>query len=227
MVASAQSQSVLPLKLQYSDPQNSVVSVEKFRAFKANKGHRRPSSKITDWISTNRTDDQRQFEARKANTDVVVYMALHSVGMMRVGSGTAQLTVDHRVLVNTQLVSAALRRLTKLAALEPNWDDEGAKPPAALAIARASLLLELVNEFLTGFGIGIHPPDTSAPLPNGGIQLEWWSTTTDIESFIEPDGAVHCLFVDKFPSGEETHLESGKIGISAAAEAIASRLRSA
>jgi hypothetical protein len=60
-----------------------------------------------------------------------------------------------------------------MAKLSPNWDGEGADPPTAEAVAAACFLIEAVAEHRQQQGgVGILP-ETSSPIPDGGLLIEW------------------------------------------------------
>ncbi len=68
--------------------------------------------------------------------------------------------------------------LEDLAALEPNWDREGAAAIDPVCIARA----REVKLQLRGFIMG---PPSIVPTVTGGVQLEWHKHGLDLEVSIE------------------------------------------
>lgn len=216
-----------PIRPEPTTTQIRYNQVDDFQAFRTSRPKRvsfGTSGTEIHWNATNYPPLKKQFMVFATDNIKREFGALVTTFTAeRMSSVTTRLNERHTEVV-AQLSSPALRRLTKIAALEANWDSEGAESPAALAIARAGLLIQLVNENLASSGKSIHPPDTSAPLHNGGIQLEWWSSALDIETYIEPNGSVRCLFANKLPDGAEDYDETGDLGISDAASEIADRL---
>ena len=94
----------------------------------------------------------------------------------------------------TSLVPA-FERLTRIAALAPNWDAHGALPPTPVAVATASLLIEAVAEEQERAAGARVAPETSAPIPDGGLQVEWAGRLERIEVQIAPDGMLGYLIV--------------------------------
>lgn len=88
---------------------------------------------------------------------------------------------------------AAEARLDALAKLVPGWDTYGAQPIAPCAISVARELLRAV---------AAHPrtahaePYFVAPLPYGGVQLEWRKGGHAIEVEVAPDGSFAYLLMD-------------------------------
>jgi hypothetical protein len=94
----------------------------------------------------------------------------------------------------TSLVPA-FERLARFAALEANWDAAGASPPSPLAVATACLLIEAVAEEHERLGGPRLAPDTSVPIADGGLQIEWTGRAARIEVQIAPDGVLGYLIV--------------------------------
>ena len=93
----------------------------------------------------------------------------------------------------TESLLPALRRIAEMAELPANWDSYGGEPPSPRAIAGACLLIEAVAETRDRSGGGARAPWTSAPLPTGGLQVEWLGDQARIEVQIGPTGALGYL----------------------------------
>jgi hypothetical protein len=88
-------------------------------------------------------------------------------------------------------------RLDQLARLPENWDSYGGARPSKDSIRAArSLLLALSARGGLPCGRDVNPSHI-APLPIGGVQLEWGSATMDIEVEVSPDGAFAYLLDDR------------------------------
>ncbi len=76
----------------------------------------------------------------------------------------------HQALANLRVANPrAAERIRKLRTLEPDWDGYGGSPPTEEAVkATAELLLE--TRRLTQ---GLLESPFIAPLPEGGLELEW------------------------------------------------------
>lgn len=86
----------------------------------------------------------------------------------------------------------AMQRLNEFARLDRGWDTYSAEPIAPAAIDGARKLLAGVaarfahrSERATPFFV--------APLPYGGVQLEWRRPSREIEVEIGPDGTLSYL----------------------------------
>jgi hypothetical protein len=103
---------------------------------------------------------------------------------------------------------AACQRLTELAALEADWDSYGTDPPTNLAITTARQVLEAVAERLAS-AAGTDPaPYFIAPVPTGGVQLEWTGPASEIEVEIGPEGALGYLLVRREGDAETEQVEA-------------------
>src|SRR5690349_14943032 len=79
-------------------------------------------------------------------------------------------------------------RLDQLAALPENWDSYGgARPTPDSILAARSLLLTLCAMDGTSLGRRVNPSHI-APLPVGGVQMEWGGMAMDIEVEVSPEG---------------------------------------
>lgn len=96
----------------------------------------------------------------------------------------------------------AFERIVQIAALEPNWDGEGAERPSPLAYTNAlQLMLKLVSQGSEDDSVWI--PTTSAPIADGGLQIEWQGPDASIEVQAAPDGSFGYLIVAGTPSARE------------------------
>jgi len=88
-------------------------------------------------------------------------------------------------------------RLDELAALPDDWDSYGAPPLSSRALQVAhSLLLALAKQPVPIDRVELNPFHI-APLPSGGVQLEWTGPRTDIEVEIDPEGKLAYLLIDR------------------------------
>lgn len=93
-----------------------------------------------------------------------------------------------------------LQRLQRLAQLEEGWDGAGASPLSPVAVAHAALTAYSV---LSTYG---HAPSFIAPIPDGGVQVEWGSGESALELTIGPDGYKEILLVlNQNPDMPELH----------------------
>lgn len=82
-----------------------------------------------------------------------------------------------------------LQRLRELAQLKSGWDGFAANPLSSLAVASAVLA---AFEVLSTYG---EAPNFIAPIPDGGVQVEWESGESALELTIGPDGYKEILLV--------------------------------
>lgn len=87
--------------------------------------------------------------------------------------------------------------LDSFADLKEDWDSYGASPISQVAIDRAKEALNVLR------GLTYH----IAPLPDGGVQLEWKSEHYYLEVVVEEDGEIHFFARQQnlSRSGEVTH----------------------
>lgn len=125
----------------------------------------------------------------------------------------------------TVSLQPALERLVEIAALPENWDGAGALPPSARAVARACLLIEAAAErHEQSFG-GRVAPWTSAPIPDGGLQVEWLGPSARIDVQIAPDGVLG--YMTKHGSGAGAgYEEADEVDLATVLERIAHVLAS-
>lgn len=91
--------------------------------------------------------------------------------------------------VDDERLERELHRLQHLAQLEAGWDGYEAKPLSPVAVASAALTAYSV---LTAYG---EAPNFIAPIPDGGVQVEWDSAQSALELTIAPDGYKETLLV--------------------------------
>lgn len=88
-------------------------------------------------------------------------------------------------------------RIARFAELQPDWDSYGAKSISPVAIATARDVLGTVirsTEATLGervLAVWI------APLPNGGVVLEWRGATADLEVEVTASGALEILLEER------------------------------
>jgi hypothetical protein len=119
-----------------------------------------------------------------------------------------------RVAVLPQVASKTLEVLETFRELPADWDSYGALPITATALRQAT-------EFLTAFQESPRVDRSSleavpyviAPVPNGGIQIEWRRRSGSLEMEIQPDGSFGALVEQAFGSprySESGHLTPGQ-----------------
>jgi hypothetical protein len=114
----------------------------------------------------------------------------------------------YEVRTDMESIIPALTRLNELAQLQPNWDSYDAEALTPSAIAAASLLITSVNEDRRSLTGRPAPPWVVAPVPDGGVQVEWMASPRKIVVQIDPDGELSYLVVDRselIPSYTEDH----------------------
>ena len=114
---------------------------------------------------------------------------------------------------------SALLRLEELTRLEPNWDGDGNAPPSAEVVGVGGrFLLRAAERFGEAAGEAIRPY-VVAPLPGGGVHLEWRGPQADLEVQVGPGEELGYLFVDR--RGPERQFEEDD---QASPEALLDRL---
>jgi hypothetical protein len=109
------------------------------------------------------------------------------------------------------------QRLTELSMLQANWDSYGASPISEKAVDRARRFSsQLVQEFPQAGDIS---PYTVAPLPNGGVQLEWRGPQRALEIEIDAAGRFSSLLVEDHETGR-TYDERGRVSAAAAVDLV-------
>jgi len=79
--------------------------------------------------------------------------------------------------------AVGVREIKALAELKDDWDTYGSPPPSAAALQTAFGLLTVLE------GVPFGLPHV-APVPGGGVQIEWHIGSEDIELEIACDGHV-------------------------------------
>lgn len=111
-------------------------------------------------------------------------------------------SVVARMLAPNQLLPS-FERISEMVQLPNNWDGYGAVPPTAMAVAKAlTLIVSSAEETTRDIG---HPiaPWTSAPIADGGLQVEWKGNRARIEVQVTPDGSYG--FLAKWGRGDDVH----------------------
>lgn len=96
------------------------------------------------------------------------------------------------MMVTTEMYQRAAQRLNAFALLPSGWDTYDAKPIAATAIHEARKLLAAVARRFVSHP-DIAEPFFVAPLPYGGVQIEWRRLGKEMEVEIAPDGRFGYL----------------------------------
>jgi hypothetical protein len=106
------------------------------------------------------------------------------------------------------ILERVLNDLWALRDLEENWDSYGGRPPTSTALRLATRLIRTVEALYQGrAGERVSPYDV-APIPRGGVQIEWRGDDLHLEVEIGPVGDCAYLLKRLTPSGrqyEEAH----------------------
>ena len=97
----------------------------------------------------------------------------------------------------------SFERISELARLPGNWDGVGAAPPTAMAVANGLTLIVASAEAATREAGASVAPWTSAPIADGGLQVEWKGNRARIEVQVAPEGSYG--FLAKWGQGDEAH----------------------
>ena len=90
-------------------------------------------------------------------------------------------------------VLKAMSKIEKIAALEPNWDGEGALAANPAAMAKALRLITAVS----AMSRTQRAPIVDAVItPEGGFLVEWDSSHRVVQIQIHPDGTMDAIFAD-------------------------------
>lgn len=104
--------------------------------------------------------------------------------------------------IGASLVSAWEQRLEELRQLPDNWDSYGAPRITDKALEKARSVLTL----MTATGSFAQP--FVAPSPNGGVQIEWYIPTGEVELRIPPNGdPLTYSTVETTADGQEREVE--------------------
>ncbi|NOT58686.1 MAG: hypothetical protein HOP19_00505 [Acidobacteria bacterium] len=120
----------------------------------------------------------------ETGADTAAFLQRHGVPAPQ-----ATLTTKDSLIVSVQ------KKLREISQTEADWDSYGAQPTSLNAIRQAEELFALlVNRFHQSKGDKLLPYDV-APLPNGGVQLEWRGTNGALEVEIHPNAELRYLLV--------------------------------
>jgi hypothetical protein len=117
------------------------------------------------------------------------------------------------------LTEPALRRLAAIGELPPDWDTYGGLPPTPQALATARGLVELVTEHLAPVVGARGTPYSVAPIPDGGVHVEWRGARDTVEVWVSPGGEVGYLYVRPTATGE-AHTEEDDVSWSKVLELV-------
>lgn len=132
-------------------------------------------------------------DAERRTTDLV--HDVHASPATAVGLGVAPGAVQE-----------ALRRLADMAALPKDWDSYGAERSSSVAVGETAVLVEAVAEAALGTLGARIAPWTSAPIADGGIQVEWVALERRIEVQVGPDGSLGYL-IEREPGNQSEYEE--------------------
>ena len=93
-----------------------------------------------------------------------------------------------------------LSQVARYRELPADWDSYGAQRISEPAIEAAIRVLDLLSDTAIERAITLLVPYHIAPVPNGGIQIEWRRDGRSIELWIAPDGFLEAV-VDALPDG--------------------------
>jgi hypothetical protein len=111
-------------------------------------------------------------------------------GGLAVASGGAASAVADPAEV---FVESAIQRIAEMTHLPAGWDGEDAHPPTGPSVAQACRLIVAVAERSRRAGRPGGGPWTSAPIADGGLQVEWLGPGARIEVQAGPDGSLGYL----------------------------------
>lgn len=102
--------------------------------------------------------------------------------------------------IRSEILDPVLARLDEFATLPANWDSYGATTPTPGALDVARALVVAVSEPAV-HGDSPVVPEIFAPIPDGGIQVEWQGPAARIEVQVAPDGSLGYL-IERSGEGE-------------------------
>ena len=140
----------------------------------------------------------------------------------RSSAGETQSTGAYQILAALQVTyPGAVKRIRKLASLEPDWDGYGGRPPTEEAVtAAAGLLLET-----HGLTQGRLDSPFIAPLPEGGLELEWdLDFGAELMLVIPPTGTDIRYLLDEPTSSSGIDESEGVVSKDATLSELISRL---
>jgi len=89
------------------------------------------------------------------------------------------------------------RRLERLAELADDWDSYGGAAPTMASLRATRSLLSALDQRL-GYVMRLDiAPSHIAPLPTGGVQLEWVGSSRELEVEVGDDGELAYLMDDR------------------------------
>lgn len=98
--------------------------------------------------------------------------------------------IDERDLRRPERLLQALDTVARLAILPANWDSYGSQPIQREAIHAARQLLTIMD-------LEMLPAPHIAPVPGGGIEIEFAQAGRELEFSIYPDGSIeYSRFID-------------------------------
>jgi hypothetical protein len=96
-----------------------------------------------------------------------------------------------------------LQEIEELRDLEDDWDSYGGAPPTEASLSSAKQLIERVERhYRTRAGEHVCPFDV-APIPRGGVQIEWRSPDVHLEVEVGPAGDYSYLLKRIHAEGRE------------------------
>lgn len=127
--------------------------------------------------------------------------------IIRRGSSTASSFLLRYRKIQTQQAPYTkwVERLRSFQELEEDWDSYGAARIHPIAIRTAKAIIEDLS-----LRSADHVPFHVAPMPNGGVQMEWQhpETARVLELWIHPTGGIRCYVEAPGFSPRETELPS-------------------
>ena len=115
----------------------------------------------------------------------------------------------------------AAERIRKLASLEQGWDGYGGVPPTQKAVKATAELLVRAHK-LTG---GLLESPFIAPLPEGGLELEWeLDSGAELMLVIPPTGTDVRYLLDELTSSDDVKESEGIVTKDTTLSELISRL---
>lgn len=90
----------------------------------------------------------------------------------------------------------AFDRLVEIAKLGEDWDTYGGIPPTSVAIASTSQLILAVADRLAYDVAEAVAPYSVMPFPDGGVQVTWRRTSSELQIDVSPTGDLGYLRID-------------------------------
>ena len=120
----------------------------------------------------------------------------------------AEIQSIRNVTVRPPEMAAAFRQIDALARLPENWDSYGGRSIQANAVESARSVLNLLSEASLDRPEAPTTPYHIAPMPNGGLQIEWRHQRKSFELWIDPAGTLSALVADGIGDLIEKHYRS-------------------